>query len=141
MISFSPTLIDHFVRIMLNNGKEVGGLVIEISPLEIVLKPEVTSENVVRINRDQVSAYTGSDNKERNEVKPNLILTRCFNVGMRCNGVKKINIQEGNIEDCPFFNSSCEKKSSSFFNLAKTSQTKLLAGIQIGSYPSSKEEK
>jgi hypothetical protein len=138
--SFSPSLKNHVLQILLKNGKQIGGLVVDVTPAEVVIKVDNDSDRVVRINRDDVTGYTGDDGVERSSVSPKLIVTRCFNTIMKCNGIKKIDIDVSKINDCPLFNKECVKKAGDFFNMCKTSQVKLLSSIQIGKYPEKQKE-
>lgn len=135
---FSPTLINQNVCLILKeNGVKISGIAIEANPAEIVLKhPE--KENLIRINRDEIQAFTSFDEKKRNPDPIRLSVTRCYNMMTRCNGVKKISIDpqtKEKFKNCPAYNEDCETISKNFFDLNKNSQAKLLDGIQIGEFP------
>jgi hypothetical protein len=138
--SFSPTMRDKHIVLFLKSGKELEGIVKEANPTEVVLQKD---DKLIRIDRDQVEAYTGSDNIKRNPDPLRLHLTRCYNMTIKCNGVKKISADPGNIEsmkDCPARNESCECFTADFYDMEKHAQIKLLNGLMIGFYPSESKE-
>jgi len=137
--SFSPTLIGKNVIIHTKTGHTIPGVVIEVNPAEIVLKNPSYPDKLIRINRDEVTAYTGSDDVQRKPEPIELYLSRCSNPMTRCNGVKRIGKRPiSNVvlaKDCPAFNDACEVKSCDFFKLRKDSVMRLLEDIIIDEYP------
>jgi len=133
--SFSPSLRNHRVALLLKNGAKLTGRVVSVDPTKIVLKLKDTDENTVLVNRDEVTAYTGSDDVKRSPVTPKLVVTRCCNPMMRCNGVKMI--QSNKVEEvpCELRNEHCELYSGDFFTMTPDSQYKLLSGLTLGTFP------
>jgi len=142
--TFSPTMVGQRITLIMKGGSEIDGEVKEANPIEVVLK--VVGENkLLRVNRDKVDAYTGIDEVKRVPDPLRLHVTRCCNMTTKCNGVKKLAVNPGNIEtfkDCKSRNEYCQCFMMNFFDLQKQAQIKLLNGLCIGSYPESmkKEE-
>lgn len=140
-LTFSPSLKNHTLRLCLKNGKSVAGKVLSVDPTEVVLTTSEDPEHVIRINRDDVAAYTGTDEVQREPTLPRLCITRCYNMIMRCNGVKKLSFNESNdMKSCPLYNEGCQKNVGDFFALNKTDQVRLLNGLQVGTYPQDKKD-
>lgn len=132
--SFSPSLRNHDVMLLLKNGTKLSGKVTEVNPAEVaVLLPN--EHRVVRVNRDEVSAYTGQDEHTRSPVSPTLCVTRCCNVVMRCNGIKRIDQQQREPTNCPLYNEHCEVYTGDFFSMSRSAQIKLLSGAQLNKFP------
>lgn len=135
---FSPAMINQTIHLVLKaSGTKVSGIAVEVNPAEIVLK-HPKNGNLIRINRDEVEAYTGFDDVQRRPDPIRLHITRCFNMTTRCNGVKKISIDPLKPEDyadCPAKNEYCAFTYKDFFELQEHVQTKLLDGVMVGEYP------
>ena len=142
--TFSPTMIGQQITLIMKSGNEVDGEVREVNPTEIVLKTPGETK-LVRVNRDEVDAYTGTDDIKRAPDPLRLFCTRCYNMTTKCNGVKKLAVNPGNIDtfkDCKSRNEFCQCFMMNFYELQKQAQIKLLNHLCIGSYPESlsKEE-
>ena len=133
--SFSPSMRNHRGAFLLRNGTKLTGFVVSSDPTKIVLRLSEDDENVVIVNRDDVVAYTGHDDKARCPVTPRLVVTRCCNPMMRCNGVKTIAPEKLEKMPCELYNEHCEMYSGDFFTMSADSQYKLLAGVVVGSFP------
>jgi hypothetical protein len=134
--SFSPTMINQQITLKMKSGNTVSGKVLEVNPVEIVLG--ATDGKLIRINRDEVDAYTGCDDVKRAPDPLRLHVTRCCNHVIKCNGIKKIGINQGSIEnfkECAAQNEYCKCFAMSFFDLKKQSQIKLLDQLTIGNFP------
>jgi len=134
--SFSPTMIDQQITFKTKSGNSVTGKVLEVNPVEIVLG--VIDGKLIRINRDEVDAYTGFDDVKRAPDPLRLHVTRCCNPVIKCNGLKKISVNPGSIEsfkECQAKNEYCKCFVMSFFDLKKQTQIKLLEGLTIGNFP------
>jgi len=140
---FSPSMIGHTVHLILKaSGTKVAGEIIEVNPAEVVLK-HPKNGNLIRINRDEVAAYSGFDEKDRIPDPIRLHITRCFNMATRCNGVKRINVDPHKPTDygvCPAYNEYCELAHKNFFELNQHAQLKLLNGLTVGDYPEQKSD-
>jgi len=137
--TFSPTMIGQHATLIMKSNNEISGEVKEANPIEIVLKVP-GEKKLIRVNRDEVEAYTGTDEVKRSPDPLRLHVTRCYNMTTKCNGVKKLAINAGNIEtfkDCKSRNEFCQCFMMDFFELKKEAQIKLLNGLSIGSYPES----
>jgi hypothetical protein len=109
--------------------------VVDVNPTEIVIKVSDDDQRVVRVNRDDVTAYTGEDDQRRTPVTPRLVVTRCCNVIMRCNGVKQLGVERREPKGCALRNEHCECYTGDFFSMNPTTQVTLLNGVQIGEFP------
>ena len=141
--SFSPTMIDQHITLILKGGKEIDGIVKEVNPAEIVLQ-HPSEDRLIRLNRDSVDGYSGFDNVKRSPDPLRLHITRCYNISTRCNGVKLLTIDPGSLKDmkgCPVKNELCECFSADFFEVQKSAQIKLLKGLQIGEFPEYADKK
>jgi hypothetical protein len=128
----------HIHLILKSSGTKVSGIAMEANPAEIVLK-NPKNGNLIRINRDEVDAYTGYDEAPRYPDPIRLHVTRCFNMTTRCNGVKKLSVDPLKPEDycdCPAKNEYCAFTYKDFFKLPEHVILKLLDGQMIGEYPS-----
>ena len=137
--SFSPTMVGQQVTLIMKGGSEIDGEVQEANPAEVVLKIK-GKKKLLRVNRDNVDAYTGTDDVKRSPDPLRLHVTRCYNLATRCNGVKKMAVDPGNIDtfkDCPARNDMCQCFMMDFFELQKQAQIKLLNLSMIGGYPQS----
>jgi len=134
---FSPAMINQTIHLMLKGGSKLAGIVVEVNPAEVILK-HPKNNNLIRINRDEVQAFSGFDDKQRIPDPLRLCVTRCYNMATRCNGVKRINVdphKDDDYSNCPAHNEYCELHHINFFNLTKQAQLKLLNGVMVGSYP------
>jgi hypothetical protein len=135
--SFSPTMIGQTAMLIMKSGNEIEGVVREVNPVEVVLKVS-GKHRLIRVNRDEIDAYTGTDDVKRSPDSLRLHVTRCYNATTKCNGVKAITVDPGTMESfkgCPARNEFCQCNTMNFFDMQKISQIKLLRKVLIGSYP------
>ena len=135
--SYSPTMMGQLITLTTKSGNELTGRVREVNPAEVVLEL-INEDKLLRVNRDQIDAYTGSDDVKRKPDPLRLHVTRCFNIPLKCNGVKKLTIDPqniGNFTECPVRNEFCECATMDFFDLQKQAQIKLLKDLTVGEYP------
>ena len=138
--TYSPTMIGQQITLIMKSGNEIKGEVREANPIEVVLKVPGTKE-LIRVDRDEVEGYTGADEVKRNPDPLRLFVTRCCNMTTKCNGVKKMAVNPGNIDtfqDCKSRNEYCQCFMMNFYELKKQAQIKLLNGLSIGAYPEEK---
>jgi len=134
--SFSPTMINQQITLKMKSGNTTTGKVLEVNPVEIVLG--ASDGKLIRINRDEVDAYTGFDDVKRAPDPLRLHVMRCCNMVVKCNGIKKIGVNPGSMEnfkECTARNEYCKCFVMSFFDLKKQTQIKLLNGLTIGNFP------
>ena len=140
--SFSPTMINQQITIITKSGNEVCGIVKEVNPAEIVLKNPANNQ-LIRLNRDEIDTYTGTDSIKRIPDPLRLHITRCYNLTTRCNGVKILAQDPGSINSfkvCKIKNEFCQCFLMNYFDLQKSAQIKLLSGLQIGDFPQFSKE-
>jgi len=139
--SFSPTMVGHQVTLITKSGNNISGKVLEANPVEVVLGvPD--DGGIIRVNRDEIDGYSGFDEVKRIPDPLRLHVNRCCNMVIKCNGVKKLSPNPGNIEafaECPAKNEFCKCFTMSFFDLQKQTQIKLLNGLTLGEFPQSQE--
>jgi hypothetical protein len=140
--SFSPSIRNHRVALLLKSGKQLTGTVVNVDPTQVAIRLSKDDDKIVLVNRDEITAYTGCDDKKRLPVSPKLVVTRCCNPIMRCNGVKMIRAEKVKISSCELHTEHCEVYHGDFFTMSQDSQHKLLLGVDVGQFPKrQKEEK